>query len=155
MTDIVDPTTRSRMMAGIRGRDTRPEVTLRQAIFARGLRFRLHRPNLPGRPDLVFPRWHAVIFVHGCFWHQHPGCRFATRPASNVQFWSQKLASNVLRDAHQIEALRSLGWRVGIVWECEIRADLEAVAERVAHWLRDPTMPPGLPDVPRAGGGSH
>ena len=155
MGDIVDPVTRSRMMSGIRSRNTRPERMLRQALFARGLRFRLHRRDLPGRPDLVFPRWCAVVFVHGCFWHQHQGCRFATRPASNAEFWSSKLACNVARDATQIDALRALGWRVGVVWECEIRADPEAAAERVARWLRDPAMPPGLPGRPPAGVGSR
>lgn len=150
MVDVVDKATRSRMMSGIRGRDTRPERTMRKALFARGMRFRLHAKNLPGRPDLVFPRYRAVVFVHGCYWHQHPGCSFATRPASHVQFWSEKLASNVARDIHRIDELRARGWRVAVVWECELRANSEAVADRVAGWLRDPSMPRELPSGPPA-----
>lgn len=147
MADVVDPATRSRMMSGIRGRDTRPERQLRSALFARGFRFQLHRADLPGRPDLVLPRHRAAIFVHGCFWHQHPGCRFAARPATNEQFWANKLASNVARDAIKIDELRALGWRVAVVWECELRQDCEATTDRVVRWLQDAAMPPALPDV--------
>jgi len=144
MADIVDAATRSRMMSGIRGRDTLPERTLRSALFSRGLRYRLHRRDLPGRPDMVFPRYRAVVFVHGCFWHQHPGCRFSTRPGTNVRFWSEKLAANTARDATHIDQLLALGWRVGVVWECELRANSESVADRVVNWLRDPATPTEL-----------
>lgn len=119
MPDVVDPQTRSRMMAGIRGKDTKPEMTVRRYLHARGFRYRLHDKRLPGRPDLVFPRYRTVLFVHGCFWHQHPGCRYATTPATNAEFWQHKLSANLHRDTRQAEALVVSGWRVLTVWECE------------------------------------
>ena len=130
MTDIVSPSVRSRMMSGIRGKNTRPEVKLRKALFARGYRYRLHDKSLPGKPDLVFRGRRTVIQVHGCFWHRHQGCRFATTPATRPGFWKRKFAQNVERDARNETALRNLGWKVVIVWECEIKADLEAVCDR-------------------------
>lgn len=119
--DIVDKQTRSRMMAAIRGRDTHPELVLRKRLHAAGFRFRLHRRDLPGRPDVVLPRYRAAVLVHGCFWHRHANCRFAAVPASNASFWSSKFAANVERDARNIAALCKLGWRVAIVWECALR----------------------------------
>src|SRR3546814_4200196 len=98
--------TRSRMMAGIRGKDTGPEVTLRRAMHARGFRYRLHVRSMPGRPDLVFPRYKAVVFVHGCFWHRHEGCRYATSPATRSEFWAEKFATNLARDRNNEERLR-------------------------------------------------
>ena len=121
MTDIVDSNRRSELMAGIRGRDTTPERMVRRVAHRMGLRFRLHRKDLPGRPDLVFPKHRLVVFVHGCFWHRHQGCRYAYTPKSRVTFWSEKFAANVARDARQEAALRTLGWRVLIIWECETR----------------------------------
>ncbi|WP_235592239.1 very short patch repair endonuclease [Lysobacter capsici] len=97
--DIVPPKKRSRMMAGIKGKNTKPEMAVRKVVHAMGFRFRLHRKDLPGSPDLVFPRLRKAIFVHGCFWHQHPGCRFAYTPKSNAQFWLDKLERNTRRDA--------------------------------------------------------
>lgn len=137
MADIVDRETRSRMMSGIRGSDTKPELMLRKALHARGLRYRLHDKNLPGRPDLVFPRYNAVVFVHGCFWHRHSGCRFATSPSTRADFWNNKFRQNVFRDQCNQSALKSQGWRVGIVWECATRRpkDNEGAAEKVATWL--------------------
>ncbi|WP_417628267.1 very short patch repair endonuclease [Pararhodobacter aggregans] len=120
MVDVVDRQTRSRMMAGIRGVDTRPERQLRSALHARGFRFRLHDRRLPGKPDIVLPRWSVAILVHGCFWHRHPGCPKATTPASNVEFWHEKFSANVARDLAKAEALRAGGWRVLTVWECAI-----------------------------------
>ena len=120
MADIVDKATRSRMMAGIRGRDTKPELRVRHFLHRRGLRFRLHRADLPGRPDLVFPKYRTVVFVHGCFWHQHPGCRYAYMPRANRKFWQAKLGGNAERDRRQAEELRRSGWRVLTVWECEV-----------------------------------
>ena len=111
MTDIVDPATRSRMMSGIRGKDTRPEMLVRKALHARGFRFRLHVKDLPGRPDIVLPKFRAVIFVHGCFWHRHHGCRLAYTPKSNTQFWLDKLESNMRRDKLALTALDALGWQ--------------------------------------------
>ncbi|WP_313331146.1 very short patch repair endonuclease [Sphingobium yanoikuyae] len=138
MTDIVDRETRSRMMAGIGGRNTRPELALRSALHARGFRFRLHARDLPGKPDIVLPRYRAVIFVHGCFWHRHADCRYATTPATRPEFWQEKFAGNVRRDAAAVAELRHRRWRVAIVWECGLRtvADVGASADIVAGWLR-------------------
>ncbi len=120
MADVVDRQTRSRMMSGIRGRDTRPELVVRSHLHRSGLRFRLHRSDLPGRPDLVLPRWKTVIFVHGCFWHRHHGCRFTTTPSTNRAFWRRKFESNVERDRRTVARLRRAGWRVLTVWECQL-----------------------------------
>lgn len=136
MVDIVDAATRSRMMGGIKGKNTGPELILRRALHARGLRYRLHTSGLPGKPDLVFPQYKAVIFVHGCFWHRHAGCRFTTVPATRAEFWSQKFSANIDRDARNRTSLIELGWRVGWVWECALRDKAApAVAEIVHAWL--------------------
>lgn len=124
--DIVNKVTRSRMMAGITGSDTRPELIVRRYLHAAGLRFRLHDSRLPGRPDLVFPRFKTVVFVHGCFWHRHEGCRFATVPATRPSFWAEKFAANVERDQRKEAELSSMGWVSVIIWECETR-EAEAV----------------------------
>lgn len=137
MVDVVDPATRSRMMAGIRGRNTRPELELRRALHALGFRYTLHRRNLPARPDLVLPKWHAVILVHGCFWHRHQGCRYATTPATRRDFWQAKFDGNVARDARTHAALRDASWRTAVVWECALRGNAAPrVADRLADWLR-------------------
>ena len=120
--DVVDSATRSRIMSAIGARNTVPELAVRKALQAAGLRFRLHRRDLPGRPDIVLPKYRTVVFVHGCFWHRHSGCRYATTPASNVLFWQQKFAGNVERDARQRRALRGAGWRVLTIWECQSRS---------------------------------
>lgn len=117
--DRVSPAVRSRMMSGIRGKDTRPELIVRSYLHRAGLRFRLHDRTLPGRPDIVLPRHRAVVLVHGCFWHHHAGCRFAYMPKSREAFWRHKLSANVLRDQQNEDALRQAGWRVFVVWECE------------------------------------
>ena len=136
MADIVDAATRSRMMAGIRGKDTRPELLLRRALHRRGLRYRLHGRKLPGRPDLVFPRFRAVLFVHGCFWHRHEGCRYATTPATRTEFWQAKFDANVARDVRNQNDLVQADWRLGIVWECTIRkGENHAIAGEVEAWL--------------------
>lgn len=138
MTDVVDRETRSRMMAGIRGRDTRPEIALRRALHARGLRYRLHGAGLPGRPDLVLARHRAVVFVHGCFWHRHRECRYATTPATREAFWAAKFQANVARDKKVEAELLAMDWRVGIVWECALRrsATTERTADVVEAWIR-------------------
>lgn len=120
MTDIVSPAVRSRMMSSIRGKDTTPELVLRKALHVRGFRYRLNARDLPGSPDIVLPKWGAVLFVHGCYWHRHHGCPKATMPSSNVAFWREKFAQNVERDRRNLADLLGLGWRVGIVWECAI-----------------------------------
>lgn len=132
--DIVPPEKRSRMMAGIKGKNTKPELVVRKLVHGMGLRYRLHRKDLPGSPDLVFSRLKKVIFVHGCFWHRHPGCKFAYTPKSNVPFWLNKLESNMRRDALTLTALDTLGWRALIVWECEV-SDLAALNRKVRLFL--------------------
>jgi DNA mismatch endonuclease (patch repair protein) len=119
MTDVVDRATRSRMMSGIRGRDTKPEKQVRSFLHRAGLRFRLHA-SLPGKPDLALSKHRAVVFVHGCFWHRHSGCRYATTPLSNVEFWQAKFEANVKRDKRVTQELRKKGWRVFVVWSCRI-----------------------------------
>jgi DNA mismatch endonuclease (patch repair protein) len=108
-------------MARIRGKDTGPELRVRRVAHSMGLRFRLHRKDLPGKPDLVFPRHQLIIFVHGCFWHRHEGCRRATTPATRMEFWVDKFAATVDRDARQIAQLEHLGWRVLVMWECDLK----------------------------------
>ena len=121
MTDIVDSKRRSENMSRIKGRDTAPELAVRRIAHGLGLRFRLHRKDLPGRPDLVFPKHRLAVFVHGCFWHRHDGCRYAYTPKSRIAFWTNKFAGNVARDQRKEEALRNLGWQVLVIWECETR----------------------------------
>jgi DNA mismatch endonuclease, patch repair protein len=107
-------------MSGIRSKNTRPEIAVRRYLHRAGLRFRLGGCGLPGRPDLVLARWNAVVFVHGCFWHRHPGCRFSYDPKSRSEFWQRKFAENVERDRRNLAALRRLGWRPIVIWECEV-----------------------------------
>ena len=138
VTDIVSPAKRSQMMSGIRGRDTGPEMRVRRLLHGRGYRFRLHCKDLQGSPDLVLPRHRTVVFVHGCFWHFHEGCRLAKVPGSRTDFWRTKLLGNRARDAVAIGALLAAGWRVLVVWECWLRAerDDDVVAAAIAAWMR-------------------
>jgi DNA mismatch endonuclease (patch repair protein) len=108
------------MMASIRARDTKPEMTVRRFLHARGFRYRLHDPSLPGKPDIVLPKHRTVIEVRGCFWHQHPRCQYAYMPASNHDFWQKKLSENSDRDLRNKAQLHELGWRVFVIWECEV-----------------------------------
>jgi DNA mismatch endonuclease (patch repair protein) len=119
--DIVDPSTRSRMMASIRGRDTSPEILVRSYLHRAGLRFTTHARGLPGRPDLLLPKFKTAIFVHGCFWHRHPGCRFAAVPKTRASFWNDKFAANIARDEHAKLQLESAGWHVIVVWACQLQ----------------------------------
>lgn len=129
--DVVDKATRSRMMSGIRGKDTKPELRVRSHLHRTGLRYRLHA-KLPGKPDLVFPKHRTVVFVHGCFWHRHENCRYSTTPQSNADFWQTKFAANVKRDALVQEQLTALGWRVLVVWGCQTsKEDLDALAATI------------------------
>jgi DNA mismatch endonuclease (patch repair protein) len=125
------------MMAGIRGKDTEPELRLRRALHARGFRFRLHAKNFPGRPDLVFPKHRAVVFVHGCFWHRHADCRYATIPSTRSEFWRKKFETNVARDSAVAATLLGSGWRVATVWECALRkpGTIQATSESMSAWL--------------------
>lgn len=134
MTDRLTPERRSWLMSRVHSRDTTPERLVRRLVHRLGYRFRLHRRDLPGTPDLVFPSRRAIIFVHGCFWHRHRGCRKATVPSTRKEFWLQKFARNVNRDATVREALERAGWRVLIVWECELR-DIDALGPRVLAFL--------------------
>ena len=127
MVDVVSSADRSRMMAGIQGKNTKPELAVRRMLFASGYRFRLHRRDLPGAPDIVMPGRKVAVFVHGCFWHMHQGCRFAKMPATRPEFWKAKLEANVERDRRAVEKLQALGWRVLCVWECSTR-DAETAA---------------------------
>lgn len=122
-------------MSGIRGQNTKPEMLLRRALHARGFRYRLHEKKLPGKPDLIFAKYGAVVFVHGCFWHRHEGCKYTTTPATREEFWQKKFCDNVARDIRNIDMLRQTSWRVAIVWECEVKARLTSIADDVANWL--------------------
>jgi len=120
MTDQLTKERRSWNMSRIRSKDTKPEKAVRSLLHGMGYRFRLHRKNLPGKPDIVMPKYRRIIFVHGCYWHRHPGCKFAYSPKSRVKFWTQKFQENVERDKINQQTLRELGWRVTIIWECEV-----------------------------------
>ena len=126
MADVMTPEQRSRCMAAIKGKDTKPEMIVRKYLFSRGLRFRVQVKKLPGNPDIVLPKYKTVIFVNGCFWHGHEGCRYFRLPKSNIEFWEEKIERNVARDVRNEGELKALGWRVVRVWECEIKT----VAER-------------------------
>ena len=137
MVDIVDPATRSRMMSGIRGRNTKPEVLIRSLLHRRGLRFRLDARDLPGRPDIVLPRYRAVVFVHGCFWHGHD-CHLFKWPQTRPEFWRDKIGRNRSNDEKAQRLLLEQGWRVATVWECALRGahrDLDGVLQRLVDWL--------------------
>jgi DNA mismatch endonuclease (patch repair protein) len=138
MPDIVDPQTRSRMMAGIRGKNTRPELTIRRELFRRGFRYRIHPRNLPGKPDMVFPARRAVIFVHGCFWHGHH-CHLFKWPSTRMDFWRQKISRNRRKDAETLSALEKSGWRCLTIWECALkgrtRRSLAEIADNASVWL--------------------
>lgn len=132
--DVLTPEQRSRCMSRIRSRDTKPEIRVRKACHAMGYRFRLHRKDLPGKPDLVFPKHQKVIFVQGCFWHQHAGCKLASRPKTNSSYWEPKLRRNVERDAKARSSLEEQGWSVLYVWECETKSH-GSLIDRLAAFL--------------------
>lgn len=136
MTDKLSAKKRSWNMSQIRSGDTKPEILLRTLLHRLGFRFRVHHRKLPGRPDIVLPRYKTVIFVHGCFWHQHPECVEATRPKSNTEYWKKKLEGNVSRDRQNRSALIELGWRFLRVWECELEKDPIEIAIRISETLR-------------------
>ncbi|MBD8147456.1 DNA mismatch endonuclease Vsr [Pseudomonas fluorescens] len=133
--DIVTPEQRSWNMSKIKGKDTKPEMIVRSMCHELGLRYRLHRKDLPGTPDLVFRKYRLCLFVHGCFWHRHPGCKYAYTPKSRLDFWLPKLAKNVERDARTQRALEEAGWRAAIIWECQtkdrdtLRAEIQKIID--------------------------
>ena len=138
MTDVVDKETRSRMMSGIQGKNTKPELIIRSALHRDGFRFRIHVKNLPGKPDIVLKKFKAVIFIHGCFWHKH-NCRFFKWPKSRVDFWKEKLNKNADNDAKNIKKLADLQWRICIIWECALRGankDVDSVKIKIEKWLK-------------------
>lgn len=116
-------------MAAIASKNTQPEIALRRFLHALGYRFRLHRKDLPGSPDIVLPKLRTCIFVHGCFWHHHTGCRYASTPKTRSEFWMAKFSRNVERDLENVQALEALGWKVLIVWECNVRQGTERLNE--------------------------
>ncbi|MFA6032094.1 MAG: DNA mismatch endonuclease Vsr [Myxococcota bacterium] len=126
---------RSALMARVGPRDTKPEIVVRRLLHAMGRRFRLHRRDLPGTPDIVLPASRKAIFVHGCFWHRHPGCSKASTPKIRIEFWQDKFARNIERDARKEAQLREAGWDVATIWECETR-DRSALEMRLRNWLR-------------------
>ena len=139
MPDVVDKATRSRMMSGIRAKNTRPEVFLRKGLHALGFRFRLHAKDIPGKPDIVLPKYRSLILVHGCFWHGH-GCRYCKIPKTNTAFWQEKIRGNKLRDERMLQLQLDAGWRCLVIWECAARramrmpSELDIVALS-ANWL--------------------
>lgn len=135
MADVHDSETRSKNMRAIGPRDTKPELIVRRYLHRAGLRYTLHNPKLHGKPDIVLPRWSAVVFVHGCYWHRHPGCRFATTPNTRKEFWLEKLEGNRRRDLRNQAALEKDGWRVFVIWECQLKT--EEYLEILVSALRD------------------
>lgn len=135
-------------MSGIRSKDTKPEVAIRKALFALGFRYRLHKPNLPGKPDIVLPKYHATIFVHGCFWHGHK-CSLFKWPKSNEAFWRKKIEGNKARDLDTQKRLRDAGWRILVVWECAVRKskdkDFEGLLDRIAGWITGNSIQEEIP----------
>lgn len=138
LVDVVDVATRSRMMSGIQGKNTSPEVLIRKALHARGFRFRIHAKQLPGKPDLLFPKYKAAVFIHGCFWHGH-ACRYFKVPQTRTEFWMEKIGKNQIRDDLQEKALIEMGWRVLVIWECAVRSmkkeKSSLLVDQVADWL--------------------
>ncbi|ADG08964.1 very short patch repair endonuclease [Caulobacter segnis] len=132
MVDRLTEDRRSWLMSRVRSENTTPELRVRSIAHSMGLRFRLHRSDLPGKPDLVFPRHKVAIFVHGCFWHRHEGCRKASMPKSRQEFWGAKFEANIERDRRVTSQLRALGWNVETIWECETR-DLKTISERLSR----------------------
>ncbi|MDH2591534.1 very short patch repair endonuclease [Acinetobacter nosocomialis] len=138
MVDIVDSATRSRMMSNIKGRNTKPELLIRSLLHAQGFRFRIHRQDLPGKPDIVLPKYKAIIFIHGCFWHGHQNCRLFKLPASRTEFWEAKISKNQQNDLKAKELLLNSGWRICTIWECAIRRskkDPVALMDILTTWL--------------------
>lgn len=149
MADRLTPEARSVNMSRIRGRDTGPEIAVRKALHAAGYQFRLHRRDLPGTPDIVLVRQRIAVFVHGCYWHRHEGCRNATTPGTRTDLWQAKFAANVERDARKTAALEAAGWKVVVIWECEA-----AKPDSLAAVIRERLPAPAVRPAPRGTPGS-
>lgn len=139
MSDVLTKEQRHLNMSHIHGKDTKPEEIIRKYLFSRGYRYRKNDSRYPGKPDVVLPKYHTAIFAHGCFWHRHPGCRYATTPATNSEFWQKKFDQNVARDKKVQEQLKADGWNVIVVWECELsrKADCEELLQRLEREIRE------------------
>lgn len=139
MADVVDRATRSKMMASIKGKDTKPEVLIRSELHRRGFRFRKNVKGLPGKPDIVLPKYKAVIMVNGCFWHGH-GCHLFRWPSTRPDFWREKIQGNQKRDLRNMRRLEALGWRVFVVWECDLKGgnkdEIDFLVSDIAMWIR-------------------
>lgn len=134
--DVFSPEKRSQVMSRIRSKDTKPEKIIRSILHKQGFRFRINRKDLPGKPDIVLPKYKTVIFVHGCFWHRHEGCKYAYTPKSNIDFWNKKFSSNLQRDKNIQNKLRKSGWKVLTIWECEIK-EIEKTPELLDSLLNN------------------
>lgn len=124
---------KSLMMSRVRSKETYPELALRSALHSAGFRFRLHGKDLPGKPDIVLPKYKCVIFVHGCFWHHHEGCNKSTMPKTNIEFWRNKITATVLRDKSNLDELAKLGWRTFVAWECHIKRNPKEIAGQIGQ----------------------
>ena len=125
---------RSRNMSAIKSKNTKPEITVRKLLHSMGYRFRLHRKDLPGSPDIVLPKYKTVIFVHGCFWHRHENCKYASNPKTRKEFWENKFKTNVKRDKEIQEKIKNIGWKSVVIWECEVR-NIESIEEKIKRFL--------------------
>ena len=142
MADVLTPKQRSYNMSQIHGKDTKPEELVRKFLFSQGFRYRKNDARLPGKPDIVLPKYKTVIFVNGCFWHKHEGCRYFVWPKNNAVFWKEKITGNVVRDQENYEKLRNLGWRIITIWECELKPhNRESTLIRVLSELRENHAP--------------
>ena len=137
MVDNLTPEKRSWNMSRIRSKDTRPEKTVRSLLHSLGYRFRIHNKNLPGKPDIVLPKYNALIFIHGCYWHQHKNCKYASKPKTNKDYWTKKLKANVSRDREVLQKLKLTDWKVLIVWECSLKKKetIELTLNKISHWI--------------------
>ena len=135
--DVHSKEVRSYNMSRIKGKDTKPEETVRKYLFSQGFRYRKNDKKLPGTPDIVLPKHKAVIFVNGCFWHGHEGCKYFVWPKNNAEFWHKKIRDNILRDQRKVQALDLLGWKVIVVWECKIKSDKENTLKNLIKEIKD------------------
>lgn len=141
MADKLTPAQRSWNMSRIRGKDTRIEVKVRRYLFSKGFRYRKNVATLPGKPDIVFSQYKTVIFIHGCYWHRHEGCKNCTTPGTNRNFWLQKFEKTVQNDQKQQEQLKQSGWKVFVLWECQIENDFDALMAKLITMLKPPDQP--------------